>query len=107
MGKNMILFGIKSLLLFKKINSKPVYNEKILKTKVKSYGDKAADYHGKEIPKAGSDCTCLAVITIDSALKEDENYYPQSFLKECKYKEKELISNIAEDIESFPSEYDE
>ena len=78
-----------------------------MKTKVKSYGDKAAGYHGKEIPKTGSDCTCLAVITIDSALKEDENYYPQSLLKECKYKEKELISNIVKDIESFPSEYDE
>ena len=55
----------------------------------------------------GHDCTCLAVITIDSALKEDENYYPQAFLKECRFKEKELISNITEDIESFPSEYDE
>ena len=46
----MILFGIKSLLLLKEINSKPFSDEKILKTKVKSYGDKAADYHGKEIP---------------------------------------------------------
>ena len=32
-----------------------------------------------------SSYTCLAVISLDSALKEDENYYPQVFLKECKY----------------------
>ena len=37
----------------------------------------------------GSNHTCLAVISWDSSLKEDENYYPQMFLKECKYIEKE------------------
>ena len=31
-----------------------------------------------------SNHTCLAVISLDSAVKEDENYYPQVFLKECK-----------------------
>ena len=31
--------------------------------------------------KVVSDYTCLAVIKIDSALKKDENYYPQVFLK--------------------------
>ena len=29
----------------------------------------------------GSNLTCLAVITIDSAFKNDENYYPQVFFK--------------------------
>ena len=36
----------------------------------------------------GFNHNCLAVIGLDSALKEDENYYPQMFLKECKYIEK-------------------
>ena len=35
-----------------------------------------------------SNNTCLAVSILDSALKKDENYYPQVFLKECKYIEK-------------------
>ena len=35
-----------------------------------------------------SNHTCLAVISLDSALKIDENYYPQLPLKECKYIEK-------------------
>ena len=34
----------------------------------------------KEIPKADFYHACLAVISLDSALKKDESYYPQSFL---------------------------
>ena len=34
--------------------------------------------------------TRLAVILIDFLLKKDENYYPQVFLKECKYIGKDL-----------------
>ena len=29
--------------------------------------------------------TCLAVISFDSALKKNENYHPQVFLKQYKY----------------------
>ena len=42
-----------------------------MKPKIKSFGDEAADLHDKEVPKAGSDYTCLAVINIDSFLKKD------------------------------------
>ena len=41
-----------------------------MKTKIKSYSEEVTDFHGKEMPKAGSNYTCLAVTTIDSALKE-------------------------------------
>ena len=82
----------------KEFDSEPVYNKIFLKTKIKSYGDGATDFHDKELSKAGSNYTCLAVITIDSALKKDENYYPQVFLKECKYTEKEVIRQVTEDI---------
>ena len=44
-----------------------------------------------QIPKVHSNYTCLAVISLDSALKKDENYYPQVYLKECKYIEKRSI----------------
>ena len=62
-----------------------------LKTKIKSCGDEVTDFHDKEIPKVHSNHTCLAVISLDSALKKDENYYLQVFLKECKYIEKRSI----------------
>ena len=39
----------------------------------------------KKIPKVDSNHTCLAVISLDSALKKDGNYYPQFFKKECKH----------------------
>ena len=29
---------------------------------------------------------CIACITIDSAFKMDEKYFPQVYLEECKYK---------------------
>ena len=40
---------------------------------------------------------------IDSAFKKDENYYPQVFLEESKYIEKEVIRHITEDMEVFSS----
>ena len=44
--------------------------------------------YDKNITKVHSNNTCLAVISLDSSLKKDENYYPQVFLKWCKYIEK-------------------
>ena len=51
---------------------------------MKSYGDEVTDFHDGEIPKAGSNYTCLAVILIDFFLKKDKSYYLQVFSKECK-----------------------
>ena len=70
-----------------------------MQTKIKSCGDEATDFHNEEIPKTGSDYTCLAVINFDSALKKYENCHSQLFLKECKYIEKEVIKYITEDID--------
>ena len=68
-----------SAVIRKQFDSKPFYNK----------NDEATNFHDKEMPKTGSNHTCLAVITIDSVLERNENYYPQVFLKECKYIEKE------------------
>ena len=73
----------------KEFGSKLVYDKTFLKTKAKSYGDEAADFHDKEISNVGSNHNCLAVIILDSAPKKEGNYYPQLFLKECKDIEKE------------------
>ena len=61
----------------KEFDSEPVYNKKILKTEIKSHGDEVTDFYDKKIPKVDTNHTCLAVISLDSALKKDENYYPQ------------------------------
>ena len=49
--------------------------------KTKSYVDEATDFHDKEIPKMDSNATCLAAISLDSALIKHRNYYLQVFLK--------------------------
>ena len=64
--KNIILFGISDIR--KEFGSEPVYNKKILKTNLKSYGDETSDFHNKETPKASSNHTSVAVMTIDSIL---------------------------------------
>ena len=47
--------------------------------------------------------TCLAVISLDSALKIDENYSLQVPLKECKYIEKKVIRLINDNLNGFSS----
>ena len=59
----------------KEFDNKPVYNKNFVKTKIKSYGDEVTDFCDKEIPKVEFNHACLAVITIDAALKKDESYY--------------------------------
>ena len=71
-----------------------------MKPKIKPHGDEVTCFYNKEIPKVDSNHTCLAVISLDSAVKKHENYYPQVFLKECKYIKKKLISHMIDDIES-------
>ena len=75
--------------------------KKNLKTKIKSHGGKVTDFYDKEIPKVDSNHTYLEVISLDSALKKDENYYPQVFLKECKYIEKNVIRHINDHLGDF------
>ena len=105
---NIILFGIKSVLISKKkliANLSAIKN--ILKPKKISCVDETTDFHDKELPSAGSNNTCLGVITNNSSLKKDENYYPQAFLKTFKYIEKKkVIRHITEDIEIFSSDSD-
>ena len=48
----------------------------------------------KKNPKVNSNHTCLAVINLDSAHKNDDNYYLQVFLKYSKYIEKKVIRQL-------------
>ena len=72
-----------------------------MKTKIKSHGDEVTNFYDKKIRKVGSSHTCLAVINLDSALKKDENYNPQVFLKECKYIEKKVVRHIHDNLSDF------
>ena len=60
----------------------------------------------QNIPKVDSSHTCLPVISLDSALKKDENYYLQVFLKEYKYIEKKVVMHINDNLSDFSSSSD-
>ena len=84
----------------KEFDSEPVYSKDFLETKIKFHGNEFTDFYDEEIPKAYSNHTCLAVISLDSALNKDGNYYPQVFSGECKYIKKKVIRHINDDLES-------
>ena len=81
--------------------SKPVYgdDDKYIKTKIKIYADSiVTNFHNKKIPKQKSSCKCLPIIILDSVIKANEKYYPQTLLEECKYiKEKIKTENYIDD----------
>ena len=96
-----------------KINfeSKPVYGKdvKYIKTKIKMYaGSLVTSFHNKKMPKEKAPCKCLSIIMIDSVIKTNKKYYPQTFLEKCKYmQEKIKIENyINEDLENSDSDSD-
>ena len=64
-----MIFRIKSLIV--ELDCKPNCNKNLLKTKIRSYGDEATDFHSGKIPEAGY--IYWSVILIDCVLKEMYN----------------------------------
>ena len=87
----------------KEFDNELVHDKYFLKTKIKSHGDEVTDFYEKEISKMDSNHTCSAVISLDSTLKKDENFYLQVVLKECKYIEKKVIRHINGNLSYFSS----
>ena len=84
----------------KEFDSEPLYNQKYLKAKIKSYNGKInTNFYNNKIPKEGSQFTCLAAILINSVFGKGKNYYPRVF-SECKFVAKEKKS-ILMMIEKF------
>ena len=91
--------------------SKPVYgdDDKYIKTKIKIYaGSMITNFHNKKMPKEKAPCKCLSIIMLDSVIKANKKYYPQTLLEECKYvQEKIKIENlIDDDLEKSESDSD-
>ena len=69
-------------------DSEPVYGDgdKYIKTKIKMYDDRVnTNFQGKTVPKENTSYKCLSLIMLDSVIRVNKNYYPQTFLEECKY----------------------
>ena len=96
-------------------DSKPIYgdDDKYIKTKTKIYdGGMIANLQSEKKPKEKSlHGKCLSIIILDSVIKANKKYYPQTLLKECKYEQEttkmeNLIDDDVDKSESNDSDSD-
>ena len=72
-----------------RFNSEPVYghNDKYIKTKINSYGDKVnTNFQGNKMPKESAAYKCLSLIILDSVIRANRRYYPKHFRKSVNMK---------------------
>ena len=78
-------------LIGKIFDSKPFYgndDNKYIKTKLKTFKDNIiTNFHNKKVPEEKVQYKCLSIIILDSVIKSNNKYYPQTYLDECIYKQ--------------------
>ena len=70
------------------LDSEPVYGDgdKYIETKIKMYGDRVnTNFQGKNVPKENASYKCLSLIMLNSVIRVNKKYYPQTLFEECKY----------------------
>ena len=98
-----------SNLMNTEFDNEPVYddNDKYIKTKIKLYGDKInTNFQGKKIPKENASYKCLSWIVLDSVIRANKKYYPQTLLEDCKYEitKKKIENLINDDLDTSSSD---
>ena len=82
-------------------DSEPVHgdNDKYIKTKIKIYKDRVnTNFQGKKVPKENTSYKFPSLIMLDSFIRLNKKYYPQIFLKDCKYViRKNKMENLVND----------
>ena len=79
-------------LIDKKFDSDPVYNNKYINTKIRSYNnDIITNFHDNDnknnkLPEKNKAYKCMSLISLDSIIKINNKYYPQTLLQERVYK---------------------
>ena len=79
---NKIWENISNLLNIEFFN-KPVYgdNDKYIKTKIIMYEDRVnTNFQGKNVPKEYASYKYLSLIMLDSVIRVNKKYYPQTLL---------------------------
>ena len=70
-----------------KFHSKPIYNQKYLKAKVREFdGVIKTNFLGNDTPKENMHYTCIDCKTIGCIMRMDNKNHPQIYLAECKYR---------------------
>ena len=69
-------------------DSEPVYGDgdKYIKTKLKMYGGRVStNFQGKKVSIENASYKCSSLKMLDSVIRVNKKYYPQTLLEECKY----------------------
>ena len=83
------------------LDALPVYDDRYIKTKVTTYGDKVCtNFSGLNVPEDDIECESFTVISIDSLLVYENKYYLQVYLDNCAYKivNKQMTDYLDENI---------
>ena len=71
-----------------KFDSQPVYGdgEKYIKTKIKMYRVRVnTKFKDKKVPKENASYKWLSLIMLDSVIRANKKFYPQTLLEDCKF----------------------
>ena len=88
-------------LVNKKFDSDPIYINKYINTKIRSYNNdiktnfRNIDNKNDKLPEQNKLYKCVSLISLDSIIKINKKYYPQTLSQECVYK---LINKKVENI---------
>ena len=78
-------------LVNKKFDSDLIYNNKYINTKIRSYNNdiktnfRNIDNKNNKLPEKNKLYKCVSLISLDSVIKINKKYYPQTLLQECVY----------------------
>ena len=68
-----------------KLNALPIYDDRYMKTKMRTYGNKVyTNFRGLNVPENDIKCESSIAIAIDSLLVYENKYYLQVYLDNCK-----------------------
>ena len=66
------------------------------------------NFHNKEMPQEKVPCKFLSIIMLDSIIKSNKKYYPQTLLEKCKYVQEKMKTEnyVDKDLEKSDSNDD-
>ena len=101
LGRYTAIWEKISDLVNKKFDSDLIYNNKYINTKIRLYNNdiktnfRNIDNKNNKLPEKNKPYKCISLISLDSIIKINKKYYPQTLLQECVCK---LINKKVENI---------
>ena len=87
LGKYKTIWTMIEDLKIIKLNTLPVYDDRLIKTKTRTFRDKVyTNFRGLNVPEDDKECKSFTVISINSLLVYDKKYFLQVYLENCAYK---------------------